>query len=599
MENEGSLKIRRVRILVTGAALFGVLSSLLPGGPANLNLAHAAADRLVIKPEADTFVNAGEPKKAQGSNTVLRAGLDPKRIALIRFPLGGVSGTIESASLRLTSRQAVPQGGTVVAMNSTAWSESVTWATRPNFSGQTVGTFGQVSTGPERMSVSPGLLGGSKLSLAIKVGRSGGPRWASRESSAPPQLVLNVAPQEVDGLSVVTDPQIGSSDPTWFGSNHRAAVTDEDRMLVVHGKHLTGVQLAWRDPGGEWQNATTGRASNGLLWANGGTGDWTASIAVGVDSQGVEHAWVVWGGWSGTGDRAIAITRLNKIDSDNGPQIGPVVPIAPSGEDDMGSKVDLALEPKPSGGFRGVVSWQRQTESTSEISGGKWELVTKWFTDLDSDSPTFHDEKVLLTSSGSGGYSRVVTLAPGPFGVHAVVRSNEGRIALHSHNAGDPLSTWAQTAGDTVIAAGTHPSAVTLDSGDVVAVVTSSSSNHTVSVVTWDAQGSGFSALTTQGNHPSAATNGTDVWIVMATPVDDPIQETSGSIFSQQLDTSSAQLGPRVEEISAEQCDPLGIPVGCEWPNAVRRVDGRLRFIVEGPQFDDNQSSVLAYQRTL
>ncbi|MDQ3955212.1 MAG: hypothetical protein M3285_06660 [Actinomycetota bacterium] len=557
--------------------------------------------------EADTFVNAAEPKRSRAAATVLRAGLEPKRVALLRFPLAGIAGTIESASLRLYSRRASPQGGKVIAMSETSWSENVTWSTRPSFAGQSAGSFGPVGVGVERLAIPSSLLGGSELSLAVKVNRAKAPLWASSESDRPPKLVITTTAEEIEGLSTVAGPEIGSSDPTWFASNQRAALTDEGRMLVLHGKHATGVQLAWRDPGGDWNTKTTGRVSSGLLHAGGGTGDWTASIVVGTDSQGVEHAWVVWGGWSATDDRQMALSRLNKIDSGNGPQVGPVVPLAPAGDDDMGTKVDIALEPKSTGGFRGVVSWQRQTEAISQNdpSMGEWELVTKWFTDLDSDTPTFHDEHVLFTSTGSTGFSRVATLTPGPDGVHAAVRNNDGKLALYSHDADATLTSWSSAASNTAIASTSRPSAVTLDSGDVVAAVVSSSTTKTVSVVNWDAHGTGWgSTVTTQGDHPSLATNGSNVWVVMVDPIDDPAQTTDGSVFSQTFDPASLAMGARVQEISASQCGrpsspEMGDPPGCEWPNTVRRTDDRLRFIVKGPEHDVDQSAVLAFQRSL
>ena len=125
--------------------------------------------------------------------------------------------------------------------------------------------------------------------------------------------------------SRVAAPAEGSSDPTWYASNRRVAVTSRGRVLVVHGSHLQGVQLKWKDPGEPWRKKTTGRVTDGLLLRGTGTGDWTASIDVARDRDGRQHAWVVWSGWSATNPQTLTMRRLTRLDSPDGPQVGPGV----------------------------------------------------------------------------------------------------------------------------------------------------------------------------------------------------------------------------------------------------------------------------------
>ena len=55
-------------------------------------------------------------------------------------------------------------------------------------------------------------------------------------------------PAPVDGLSSLASSSVGSSEPTYYTGNSRLAVTRGGRLLAVHGRHTSGVQLAWRDP---------------------------------------------------------------------------------------------------------------------------------------------------------------------------------------------------------------------------------------------------------------------------------------------------------------------------------------------------------------
>ena len=93
--------------------------------------------------------------------------------------------------------------------------------------------------------------------------------WGSKEfAEAPPQLIVDVAKGsggELDGLTRVADAATGSKESTAFAGNRHLARTAGGRLLAVHGRYASGVQLAWRNPGGAWQRSTQGAVSDGRL----------------------------------------------------------------------------------------------------------------------------------------------------------------------------------------------------------------------------------------------------------------------------------------------------------------------------------------------
>lgn len=391
------------------------------------------------------------------------------------------------------------------------------------------------------------------------------------------------APAGVSGaasgsITKVARPAEGSSDPTWFASNRRMAVTKSGRVLVVHGLHLEGVQLKWRDPGTKWRKKTTGKVSDGLLLRGTGTGDWTASIATATDADGKEHAWVVWSGWSATGSHRLAMRRLTRLGAARGPRVGPVVTFATPSESTGPSKVDLAFEEKPSGGYRGVLTWQE------EVGPSDFQIVTAWFTQLGTARPALRKKTVLFSGAS---YARVSTLTPTPTGVALVAKGPEGLLRLWRHDASAPLTSWVEAPAGITLGEGAYPSAVALDNGDVLAVVESAPSTDTVTVQRWSGDAEPTVDLVPLGQYekPTITTNGEAAWIVM-------IRVSDRRVVSRKWNGTT--WGDDVLEIGAAG------GTNPEWPNAPRRTTGgKLRFVVKGPEYDENQSAVLFLQRKL
>jgi hypothetical protein len=543
--------------------------------------ASAAVETLAFTPVADTYVDSSVPSSSFGSSTSMYDDASPVKQSFVRFNVSGLDGRpVLDARLRLYNKDSSPQGGRVWSIASNSWPEAMTWGTRPAIDGPLLGQYGTVQSGNwYEADLGQFPSGDGTVSLAIDSTSSDGAKWATRENSNPPQLLVDVemGTQERDGLSQVAAPTVGSSDPTYLPINHRAALTSGGRTLVLHGRHADGVQLTWRDRFGTgWHTQTTGAVSDGRLLSGTGSGDWPASIAIARDSAGEEHAWVVWGRKSYTYLKPVEMVRLSNLDDPAGPTVGPKVTVDAG---PMGAyRPDIAFEDIPGGGKRAVVVWGRRSGDTL------FEARAAWFTDLDSDTPTFHDERVL--NSGSS-YKRWGTLVPTAAGMQVAARGLSGRLTVYSHGASVPLGSWTAGAGGVAVA-DDGPAAVALDSGAVLTATETDTTNHVVTVQRFSGSGAPASPelRLTGYTQPTLATDGTNAWLVL-------VRKSDGYVVSRQLSAGALWAPTDRVEIGAEGGGNYA------WPNAVRQTDGRLRFVVRGPAGGTTRSSVLALQRPL
>ncbi|MDQ3952508.1 MAG: DNRLRE domain-containing protein [Actinomycetota bacterium] len=537
-------------------------------------------DVFTYRPTSDAYVTAGSPATSFGTSTFLYADASPVMQSFLRFDVSGIAGrTVTDVKLRVFVNDPSPSGGTVHRVPSTSWGESITYDTKPSYDAGALGSFGAVSLNSwHEVSLGPIVGGNGPVALAVDSTSSDAARWSSRETVNPPQLIVETAaiPGHVaDGLMEITSSYTGSSDPTYYPSNHRLAITQNGRLLTLHGRHSSGVQLAWRDAGGGWQTSTTGSVPDGLVLGNTGTGDWPASIAVARDSGGAQHAWGVWSGAGENEIRPVQLRRLSGLDAAGGPSVGPPVDVSPTGT--VQDRPDLAFETTPSGAQRGAVVWLKKTSTTS------WDLLVSWFTNLDTDTPSFTSPTVLATASNS---NVTATLVPTADGLKAVVRTGTGGLRVFSHAASDPLGTW--TAGPTGMGASykARPSAVALANGGVAVAADTDTTNNVVKVQRFSAAGAPLAAeLTLTGYaQPSLAGDGTNLWLVL-------IRKSDGAVVSRQYGPSTGWSGTDRVEIS-------GV-TGLAYPNTLRDVDGRLRFVVRGPAGTSSRSAALSFQRAL
>jgi Calx-beta domain len=365
----------------------------------------------------------------------------------------------------------------------------------------------------------------------------------------------------------------GSSNPTFFASNHRMIVTRGGRQIAIYDAHEAGQQLAWRDPGSGWRKTTGGATTNGYLPET-LKNDRPASLALTRDASGREQAWLVWAGYQtsadGLGDLPVQMRRLTELDASGGPVVGRVVDVEAPGLGNL--RPDLAFE-----GDRGVIVWVERTGSST------FALMGAWF---EGDSPTILERVVLDASVGP---ETTATLVPTSDGMKIVARTT--RLEVFSHSIGDPLSEWSRSGAGVSASLDARPSAVALESGDVLAAVEASSSDDEVAVVRFTR--SGGDALWSLGplggyKQPSIASDGSNAWVFM-------VRASDGAVVSRQLSEGQGWSSKDRVEVADEGGGDL------EWPNLVRGVDdGKLRMLLDARRCPDHKfrNHVAAYSRS-
>ena len=120
----------------------------------------AGSTSLTFAAEADAYVEQANPSTTFGTGALLLTDNSPVRHSYLRFTVTGVSGSIQSAKLRLFASDGTSNGPQVFA-TSNSWSESgLTWANKPAASGSFSDDKGAISSGSwVEFSVTPLVLG--------------------------------------------------------------------------------------------------------------------------------------------------------------------------------------------------------------------------------------------------------------------------------------------------------------------------------------------------------------------------------------------------------------------------------------------------------
>jgi hypothetical protein len=376
---------------------------------------------------------------------------------------------------------------------------------------------------------------------------------------------------EVAGITVVADgtdcgtTRAGSSNPTFYSSNHRLVVTAGGRQIALYDAHGSGQQLAWRDSGGAWRSDAAGFLAEDL--AN----DRTGSVALVRTPSGAEQAWLVWAGYetAGTGqiqNLPLELRRLTNLDGATGPTIGAEVQVRPVGMGNL--RPDIAFE-----NGTGVVSW------VEKVGAASFELKTTTFTDLSTNTPSFSTPVVVATSSNA---EMTATLVETSQGVKMIARTDKLRVFTHSPD----FTSWTASVDAIDVAADARPSAVDLASGDILV---SASDGGAVKVARFPSAGSGATVELTLGagyREPSIASDGAQTWLFAVRSDGDVVSRLRGAdgVWSTQ-DSLEIDGGAYGNDLA--------------WPNLVRDTDGWLRALVDGPRCEGRvyRNWVLAYQR--
>ncbi len=159
---------------------------------------------LTFSAQADARVEKAYPNANYGRSSRLISDSSPHRESYLRFAVSGVSGTVESAKLRMYAYDGSVNGPAVYPVGN-GWTETgVTWNTRPAHTGGTTDDKAKIPTRSwVEYDVTPLVEGDGTYSFNLSAGSTDGISSYSRESANAllrPQLVVTVSddPPPVD-----------------------------------------------------------------------------------------------------------------------------------------------------------------------------------------------------------------------------------------------------------------------------------------------------------------------------------------------------------------------------------------------------------------
>ena len=157
---------------------------------ATVSITVNAAAAATVNPADDAYVSSSSPGANTGAATTLRVYSAGSFIyTYVKFV---VSGTVNSAKLRLFTTQGSPQGGSVFPVTASWQEETVTWNTKPAASGSALGVLGPVTAGQwVELNLSSHVTGPGTYSFLIKDGTNTQAWYSSKEGSNKPQLVIS------------------------------------------------------------------------------------------------------------------------------------------------------------------------------------------------------------------------------------------------------------------------------------------------------------------------------------------------------------------------------------------------------------------------
>lgn len=152
----------------------------------------AATSQLTFPAEADAYVSSRTSGRNFGSISALRVDGSPDMRSFLRFDLGGLDVPISRATLRLFAASTTSDGIDVHGVSTNSWGEAtLTYRNKPKVL-SVISSAGPVRGGTwVKWDVTSLLRSTSQVSFALTTTSSTAIRLMSRESSAPPQLVIS------------------------------------------------------------------------------------------------------------------------------------------------------------------------------------------------------------------------------------------------------------------------------------------------------------------------------------------------------------------------------------------------------------------------
>lgn len=146
----------------------------------------------IFRPTADAFANSSAPDTVSGTGFEIPVDGSPDRLDYMTFNVTGLTGTIISATLKLTTTwDGSVDGGSIGKVLDTSWTEStLTYNNRPAISPPSVSVGSIAPYQSVTKDVTAAITGNGPAGFAISSTNSDGVTYASRENTTPPVLTI-------------------------------------------------------------------------------------------------------------------------------------------------------------------------------------------------------------------------------------------------------------------------------------------------------------------------------------------------------------------------------------------------------------------------
>jgi len=222
------------------------------------------------QPADDAYVRSSTPTTNYGGITALRVrkGSSDELNAYLKFELSGLSGFVQSATLRLYVTDTSPDGGSLFSVSNTyygsasQWTQSgLNWNNAPPITGTALTGAGAVTVGQwVEFNVTSAIAGDGTYSFALKNNSSDAAYYSAREGPHKPELVIEIelGPPPPPSLTLTT-PDGGES---WtIGSTRTIRWNSTGSLVNVSLEFST-------DAGANWSSIVTSTSNDGAY-------DWT------------------------------------------------------------------------------------------------------------------------------------------------------------------------------------------------------------------------------------------------------------------------------------------------------------------------------------
>jgi len=177
-----------------------------------------ATSTLTFITDADAKVQESNPGTNAGTSTDLEVINANNRSveSYLRFPISGVTGTVQSAILRVYSTTDGTRNGPAVYATGSSWSETgITWNNRPAQTSGAIDNQGKIATNTwVEYDVTSLLIGNGTYSFVLGGDSNDNVIFSSRQGSNPPQLVITFASSVSTATPTRTPTQSSGPTPT-------------------------------------------------------------------------------------------------------------------------------------------------------------------------------------------------------------------------------------------------------------------------------------------------------------------------------------------------------------------------------------------------